>query len=74
MPLHHTIACDSPASRRWRRWAPLVVLVAITLLMLVPGLMYSEQSYPVSLCGDREGLDDCAERLSAGWPEPALLR
>ena len=74
MSLHHTIACDPPASRRWRRWVPLILLVALTLLVLAPGVIYSDERYQISLCGEQGGLDTCAQRFRAAVSERNLVR
>ena len=75
MSLHHTIACDPPASRRWRRCAPLLLVVGLTALALAPGVIFGDGPYQISLCGDHEdGLDACAQRWRAALAERNLVR
>jgi hypothetical protein len=45
MPLHHTLACDSPASRRVRRCAPLLLVVGLTALVLAPGVIAGDRPF-----------------------------
>jgi hypothetical protein len=75
MPLHHTIACDSPASRRWRRCAPLLLVVGLAALALAPGVIFGDGPYQISLCGDlEEGRDACAQRWRGALAERNLVR
>ena len=75
MSLHHTIARDSSASRRWRRYAPLLLVLALTVLVLAPGAIYSNESYQISLCAEHEtGPDACAQRWRAALSERNLVR
>lgn len=52
MPLHPAIACEPPASRRLRQWAPLLLLVGLIAVALMPGLIASDRPFQVSLCDD----------------------
>ena len=54
MPLHHMLACQPPASRRLRRWAPLLVLLGMLAATLAPGLIANDRPFQVSLCDDLE--------------------
>ena len=45
MSLHHTLACDSPASRRVRRCAPLLLVVGLTALVLAPGVIAGDRPF-----------------------------
>ena len=75
MSLHHTIACDPPASRRWRRYAPLLLVAGLTALALAPGLISGDGPHQISVCGPQEAEPDaCAEQSSAALVEPGLLR
>jgi hypothetical protein len=62
MSLHHTIVCESPAARRWRWYAPLLLVVALTALALAPGVISGDGPHRISVCGTGEaGLDACAQ-------------
>jgi hypothetical protein len=75
MSLHHTIACDPPTSRRWRRYAPLLLVVALTALALAPGVISGDGPHQISVCGAQEAEPDaCAERPSAALAERSLAR
>ncbi len=39
MRLNHTIVVDPRPVRRFRRWAPLLVLAAVAVAILTPGLL-----------------------------------
>jgi hypothetical protein len=71
MSLHHTLACDSPASRRLRRCAPLLLVVGLTACALAPGLIAGDGPFQTSLCGDLEQAPEaCAQlgRTAAAMP------
>ena len=75
MSLHHTIACDSPASRRWRRCAPLLLVMGLTALTLAPGVLSGDGPHQISLCDvHEEGLDACAQHWRAALAERTLVR
>jgi hypothetical protein len=75
MSLHHTIVSDPPASRRWRRYAPLLLVAGLTALALVPGLVSGDGPHEISLCGTQEGgLDTCAQHWRAALAEQGLMR
>jgi hypothetical protein len=75
MSLHHTIASDPPTSRRWRRYAPLLLVVGLTALALAPGLISGDGPHQISVCGPQEGESDaCAGRSSAASVERSLVR
>jgi hypothetical protein len=75
MSPHHTIALDSLASRRWRRWAPLLLVAALTALALAPGVISGDGPHQISLCGAQEGaLDACAQRWRRALVEQNLMR
>jgi hypothetical protein len=75
MSLHHTIACDSPASRRWRQCAPVLLVVGLIALALVPGAISGDRPYQTSLCGDhQEGLDGCVQQWRATLAKRNLAR
>ena len=62
MALHHTLACDSPASRRLRRCAPLLLVAGLTAFALAPGRIAGDRPFETSLCGDLEQvLEACAQ-------------
>lgn len=60
MSLHHSIASEAPAARRFRRCAPLLLILGLTALALLPGLVAGDRPFQQSLCGDHEELDACA--------------
>jgi hypothetical protein len=71
MSLHHTIACEPPASRRWRWYAPLLLALALTALALAPGVISGDGPHRISVCGTGEaGLDACAQL----WPRALVER
>ena len=73
MSLHHTIVCESPASRRWRWSAPLLLALALTALALAPGVISGDGPHQISVCGTGEGgLKACAQ-LWGGGPDPRNL-
>jgi hypothetical protein len=75
MSLHHTIVCDPPTSRWWRRYAPLLLVAGLTALALAPGLISGDGPHQISVCGLEEGGPDaCAERSSAALVAPSLVR
>jgi hypothetical protein len=63
MSLHHTLACDSPGSRRLRRCAPLLLVVGLTAFALAPGLIAGDRPFQTSLCGDREQAPEACAQL-----------
>ena len=72
MSLHHTLACDPPASRRLRRCAPLLLIAGLTALLLAPGFIAGDRPFQTSLCGDLEQVPEaCAqlERAAAAMRE-----
>ena len=74
MPLHHTIACESPASRRLRWCAPLLLAAGLTALALAPGVIFGDRPYQISLCGEHEeGKTACAQ-LRQALAEQNLVR
>lgn len=75
MSLHHTIACEPPTSRRWRWYAPLLLVAGLTALALAPGLISGDGPHQISVCGAQEGaLNACAEPWRAVLPERSLVR
>ena len=72
MPLHHTLACDSPASRRVRRCAPLLLVVGLTALVLAPGVIAGDRPFQTSLCGDLEQAPEACAQL--GRTAPAAMQ
>ena len=75
MSLHHTIACDPPTSRRWRRYAPLLLVVGLTALTLAPGFISGDGPHEISVCGAPDGeLGACAGRWRAALSERSLVR
>jgi hypothetical protein len=58
MPLHYTLACEPPAGRRFRRWAPLLLLLGLTAVALAPGLIAGDRPFQTSLC---DGFDQVPE-------------
>ena len=63
MPLHHTLASAPPASRRLRRWAPLLVLLGMLTATLLPGLIAADRPFQTSLCDDLERVPDACAAL-----------
>lgn len=60
MSLSFSIASDSRTSRRLRRCAPLLVVLALMALALVPGMISGDRPFQISLCGDgQESLATC---------------
>ena len=75
MSPHHSIARKSPALRRFRPYAPLLVVWALMLLMLAAVALHSGVSSRIDLCGDaRAAPDTCAERCRAALAERDLAR
>jgi hypothetical protein len=75
MSLHHTIACEPPTSRRWRWYAPLLLVAGLTALALAPGLISGDGPHQISVCGGEEGgPGGCTEESSAALAEPSLVR
>ena len=75
MSLHHTIALDLPALRRWRRYAPLLLVACLTALALAPGVISGNGPHQISLCGAQEGgLAACAQHWRASLAERDLMR
>jgi hypothetical protein len=62
MPLHPAIACEPRASRRLRRWAPLVLL-GMLAAALAPGLIAGDRPFQTSLCDDLEQRPDACAAL-----------
>jgi hypothetical protein len=54
MTLHQTLAYDSPASRRLRRYAPLLLLGGLLALALAPGIIAGDRPFQTGLCGALE--------------------
>ena len=52
MPLHHTLACDPPTLRRFRRCAPLLLVVSLTAGALAPGLIAGDRPFHTSPCSE----------------------
>ena len=76
MPLHPAIACEPPASRRLRRWAPLLLFLGLIAVVLAPGLIASDRPFQVSLCDDlAQAPEACAprERTISAAMDPAAL-
>jgi hypothetical protein len=63
MSLHHTLACDSPPSRRVRWCAPLLLVVGLTAFALAPGLIAGDRPFQTSLCGDVEQAPEACAQL-----------
>ena len=75
MSLHHTIVCESPASRRWRWYAPLLLVVALTALALAPGVISGDGPHRISVCGTGEAaLDACAQLWGGVSGQRSLVR
>ena len=52
MPLHHTLASEPPECRRFRQWAPLLLLLLLIAVALAPGLIVGDRPFQSSLCDD----------------------
>jgi hypothetical protein len=63
MTLHHTLACDSPASRRLRRYAPLLLVGGLMALILTPGIIAADRPFQAGLCGDLEQAPEACAQL-----------
>jgi hypothetical protein len=63
MSLHHTLACESPGSRRLRRCAPLLLVAGLTALALAPGVIGGDRPFQTSLCGDLEQAPEACAQL-----------
>jgi hypothetical protein len=74
MSLHHTIACDPPTSRRWRRYAPLLLAAGLTALALAPGVISGDGPHQISACGAQGGEGACPGQPSALLAEPGAVR
>jgi hypothetical protein len=75
MSLNRIIAYEPPASRRWRRWAPLLLLLGLIVLTLMPGAISGDRPFQISLCGDQAGgLEACAQQWRAALAERNLVR
>jgi hypothetical protein len=76
MPVHPAIACEPPASRRLRRWAPLLLFLGLIAVALLPGRIARDRPFQVSLCDDLAPAPEaCAIReqaLSAAMDPHAL--
>lgn len=71
MPLHHTLVCDSPGSRRLRRSAPLLLVGGIMALALALGIIAGDRPFQAGLCGDLEQAPEaCAQLARAAMLEP----
>jgi hypothetical protein len=69
MPLHHTLACDP--SRRFRRCAPLLLVVGFTAVALAPGLIAGDRPFQTSLCGDLEQAAEACAQVGRAVSAPA---
>jgi peptidoglycan/LPS O-acetylase OafA/YrhL len=75
MSSRHSLASNSPMLRRLRRFAPLLVIVALTALALTPGMVSGDRSFEISLCADhRDSGDACALLRRAALVERTLVR
>jgi hypothetical protein len=52
MPLHYTLAAEPPAWRRFRLWAPLLLLLWLIAVALSPGFIAGDRPFQTSLCDD----------------------
>jgi hypothetical protein len=64
MTLHHALACDSPASRRLRRYAPLLLVGGLMALALAPGIIAGDGPFEAGLCGDLQQPTEACEQLA----------
>jgi hypothetical protein len=70
MTLHHALACDSPASRRLRRYAPLLLVGGLMALALAPGIIAGDGPFQAGLCGDlQQPTEACAQLARAAMHE-----
>jgi hypothetical protein len=75
MSVSHAIAWDPPAARRWRRWAPVLLVLGLTALALTPGVIFGDRPFQISLCGDHgNGLEACAQHWRTALAEQNLVR
>ena len=75
MSLHHTLACDSPSSRRLRRCAPLLLVAGLTALALAPGMISGDRPFQASLCLDQQQpLEACAQLRSTALAQDNDVR
>jgi hypothetical protein len=63
MSLHYTLVFDSPASRRLRRYAPLLLVGGLMALALAPGIIAGDRPFQAGLCGDLEQAPEACAQL-----------
>jgi hypothetical protein len=63
MPLHYTLASEPPACRRFRRWAPLLLLLWLIAVALSPGLIAGDRPFQTSLCDYFEQVPEACASL-----------
>jgi hypothetical protein len=64
MTLHYTLACDSPGSRRLRRYAPLLLVGGLVALALAPGFLAGDRPFQTDLCDDLEQAPGACAQLA----------
>jgi hypothetical protein len=74
MPLSHAIVRETPASRRLRRYAPLLLLIGLSAAALLPGLIAGDRSFQRSLCIGDQVPDACALPSQTAAAEPGQMR
>ena len=75
MSLNPAIACEPPAARRWRRWAPVLLALGLTALALTPGVISGDRPFQISLCGDPGSrLESCVQQWRTALAERNLVR
>ena len=63
MPLHYSLASEPPAWRRFRLWAPLLLLLWLIAVALSPGFIAGDQPFQTSLCDDSERVPEACASL-----------
>jgi hypothetical protein len=75
MPLSPAIVRETPASRRLRRYAPLLLAIGLSAAALLPGVIAGDRPFQRSLCiGDPVVPDSCAPPSRTAAAEPGKMR
>jgi hypothetical protein len=74
MPLNDAIVHETPASRRLRRCAPLLLVIGLSAAALLPGLIAGDRSFQRSLCTGDQVPGACALPSRTAVAEPRRMR